>query len=344
MRLLVLGGTAFLGRAVARHAVAAGHDVTCAARGGSGGWPAGVRTVRVDRDDPAGLAPLAGEEFDALVDVARRPSHTRRAAAAFGDRVGHAVYVSTVSVYADDATPGQRAADAPLLDPAPPEVDDPAADPAAYGPCKVACELAYLGGFGAERTFVCRAGLIVGPQDETQRFTYWVQRLARGGEVLAPGAPDDAVQVIDVRDLAAWLVDGAARRLAGTYDGISAPMPRAELLARVAAGVGVSPELTWVPQEFLADHDVRPWAGPRSLPLWLPLPGYAGFLARDVSASLAAGLTIRDVADTARDTLAWVRDTGPPAAGQAGIDAEVEAAVLRAWHGRQDRRVARAFR
>src|SRR4051812_39065739 len=150
MRLLVLGGTAFLGRAVARHAVAAGHEVTCAARGRSGQPVNGAAFVQVDREDPGGLARLRGIHFDALVDVSSRPSHVRRAVAAFAGTVAHATYVSTGSVYADDATVAQRVADSPLVDPAPPDVDDPSADDyAAYGPCKRACEDAVLGGFGA---------------------------------------------------------------------------------------------------------------------------------------------------------------------------------------------------
>jgi 2'-hydroxyisoflavone reductase len=331
MRLLVLGGTVFLGRAVARQATAAGHEVVCAARGTGGALAEGVRFVRVDRDEPDGLAALDGESFDAVVDVARRPSHVRGAVAALAKRVGHWSFVSTCSVYADDATPGQRADTAPLLPPAPPEVDDATGE--AYGPCKVACELAVAEAVPADRLFVCRAGLIVGPEDRSGRFEYWVRRLDRGGEVLAPGDPADPVQFVDVRDLAAWLVHAAETGLSGPYDGIGDPMPRGEFLAGVAAGVGGDATLTWVPQDFLAKHDVRPWMGERALPLWLPLPEYAGFLTRDVSASLAAGLRTRPVADTARDTLGWIRvtsDTGAP--DPYGLKPDEEASVLRAWH------------
>jgi nucleoside-diphosphate-sugar epimerase len=337
MRLLVLGGTAFLGRTVARLATTAGHEVTCAARGVTGAPEAGVTFVPVDRDDPDGLAPLRGAEFDALVDVSSRPSHVRRAVAELAPRVGHAVYVSTGSVYADNGTPGQTVADSPVLAPAPPEVDDPRGnDMANYGPCKVACEQAVRDGFGADRTFVCRAGLIIGPEDRTNRFGYWVSRLARGGEVLAPGQPDDLVQYVDVRDLADWLVAGAADRLAGTYDGIGVPVSREHFLTHVAVGVGGPVELTWVDQAYLLAEGVQPWMGDRSLPLWLPLPEYAGFASRDVSASLAAGLRTRDVAETARDTLTWLRGL-PESPGDAGISPDDEAELLRKWHdGRRD--------
>jgi 2'-hydroxyisoflavone reductase len=339
MRLLVLGGTAFLGRAVARHAVAAGHEVTCAARGTSGRPADGAAFVEVDREDSGGLAPLAGSRFDALVDVSSRPSHVRRAVAAFAGMVAHATYVSTGSVYADDATAGQRVEGSPLVDPAPPDVDDPSADDyAAYGPCKRACEDAVLDGFGAG-AFICRPGLIVGPEDRSHRFGYWVDRLARGGEVLAPGAPDDPVQYVDVRDLAAWIVDAAEAGLAGVYDGIGAPVGREHVLTHAAAAVApAGTTLTWVDQDFLQAQGVRPWMGERSLPLWLPLPDFAGFMTRDVSASLAAGLHTREVAETARDTLAWLRtmpeaDRTTAPGRTAGLTADDEAALLAAWHG-----------
>ncbi|HET8661920.1 MAG TPA: NAD-dependent epimerase/dehydratase family protein [Micromonosporaceae bacterium] len=336
MRLLVLGGTAFLGRAVAETARTAGHDVTCAARGESGPPPEGVTFVRVDRDSPDGLAPLGNDTFDAVVDVSSRPSHVRRAVAALAGRTGHWTYVSTGSVYADRATPGQRAGSAPVLAAAPPEVDDPAADDyQAYGPCKVACEEAVRATVAPDRAFICRAGLIVGPGDDSGRFAYWVDRLARGGEVLVPGGPSDPVQWVDVRDLADWLVRAAERQLAGVYDGIGPPVPRLDFLQAVSRGVAADPQWTWVDQDFLSEHGVQPWMGPRSLPMWLPLPDYGGFMSRDVSASLAAGLASRDVADTARDTLAWLGSV-PSAdrAGWPGLAAQDEAALLAAWHAR----------
>jgi nucleoside-diphosphate-sugar epimerase len=330
MRLLVLGGTVFLGRAVARHAVAAGHDVTCAARGTGGSVADGARFIRVDRDATGGPDPLAGAEFDAVVDVARRPSHVRGALSALAGRVGHWAFVSTCSVYADNATPGQLAATAPLLPPAPPGADLDDAEPDGYGRNKVACERAVVEAVGEDRAFLCRAGLIVGPEDPSGRFEYWVRRVSRAGEVLAPGTPADPVQFVDVRDLAAWLVEAAAGGVVGTYDGIGAPMPRAEFLAGVAEGTGARPTLTWVDQDFLVEHGVQPWMGPRSLPLWLPLPAYAGFLTRDVGPALRAGLRTRPVAETARDTLAWLADQ-PDAVERCGLPAADEADLLRAW-------------
>lgn len=330
MRLLILGGTAFLGRALARQARAAGHDVTCLARGGTGAPVDRVRFLTADRDAPDGLSILDGERFDAVVDVTRRPSHARHAAGALAGRVGHWSYVSSISVYADFATPGQRADTAPLLPPAPPDVDDPVGNPAEhYGPCKVSCEQAVREAVGADRSFICRPGLIVGPEDPSGRFTYWVERLARGGRALAPGDPADPVQLIDVRDLAGWLIRAAEQGLAGSYDATSAPMPRGDCLAGVAAGAGAEPTLTWVDQAFLQAEEVPPWSGKGSVPLWVPLPEYAGFMTHDVAPALAAGLTTRPLAETAAATLAWLRDT--PEHRTTGLTEDEEAELLRRW-------------
>src|SRR5437868_11211453 len=219
MRLLILGGTQFLGRAIAGHARAMGHDVTCAARGVAGAAPDGVRFIRVDREDPNGLAPLAREAFDALVDVSRHPGQVRRAVRALKPRVAHWTFVSTVSVYADNATIGQRADTAQLKAPTAPEVEHSTEE--TYGAAKVACEQAV-----GDDAFICRAGLIVGPEDPTGRFTYWPTRLALGGEVLVGGSPGDAVQLIDVRDLAQWIVHAAQTGLKGVFDGIGPSFTR----------------------------------------------------------------------------------------------------------------------
>src|ERR1044072_1081954 len=230
MRLLILGGTQFLGRAIAAHALTAGHDVTCAARGIAGEGPAGARFFRVDRHEPEGLAPLAGEPFDAVVDVSRHPGQVRRAIAALKERIAHWTFVSTVSVYDDTRTPRQRADTAPLRPPTGPEIDRSTEE--IYGAAKVACEQAV-----GEDAFICRAGLIAGPEDPTGRFTYWPARLDRGGEVLAPGTPDDAMQLIDVRDLAQWIVHAAQTGLSGCFDGIGPSFARVEFLTGCARGV-----------------------------------------------------------------------------------------------------------
>jgi nucleoside-diphosphate-sugar epimerase len=177
--------------------------------------------------------------------------------------------------------------------------------------------------------FICRAGLIVGPEDPTGRFTYWPTRLRRGGEVLAPGTPDDAVQFIDVRDLAQWIVHAAQTGLTGCFDGIGPSTTRGQLLAECAEAVGASCTFTWIDRAFLEEHDIRRWSGPRSLPLWLPLPDYAGFATRDTSPARAAGLTVRPLAETARDTLAWAQAAGGRVTG---LTVDEERAALEAWH------------
>ena len=325
MKLLVLGGTKFLSRAVAAEAVARGHDVTCACRSVSGALPDGVEHLPWNRDDDAPAALTEGS-WDAVVDVARLPSHVRRAVDATPG--AHWVFVSTVNVYPDDDTPGTPAT-LRLREPLTEDVDG-ADDPDAYGRMKVACE--QLVTSGTSSSMVIRPGLISGPDDGTGRFTYWPWRLERGGEVLAPGSPDDAAQIIDVRDLASWIVDSAEQRRTGTYDGVGDLMEIRDLLAQAAQGVGFEGTFTWVDQEFLAAQGVQPWSGDDSIPLFLPRPEYDGMLAHDPSPSFDAGLRVRPVAETARDTLAWLRST--PDAARTGLSPEAEARVLEAWHAR----------
>lgn len=327
MRLLVLGGSMFLSRAVAAEALRRGHDVTCACRGVSGSVPEGCTHVTWDRSGSPGDPPaaLAGTPFDAVVDVARHPSYVRNAVAAWPG--AHWTFVSTINVYSDDTvlhgTPGSL----PLHDPVHTD-EDPLASPETYGAMKVSCEQTVLE--GAAAALVVRPGLIVGPGDPTGRFSYWPARLAEGGEAIAPGSPDDGVQVIDVRDLATWIVGAAEAGTTGVFDGTSHAMTRAEFLDGVAGGLDADVTFTWVPQEFLEEQEVQPWAGPRSLPVWLPLPDYAGLMTHDVSASYAAGLRTRPIGETARDTLAWLRAT--PDAVVAGIGRDDEAEVLALWH------------
>lgn len=325
MRVLVLGGTLFLSRAIAASAVARGHDVTCAARGVSGAEPQGADFVRLDREAPD-WSRLADRSWDIVVDVARYPSWVRAAVRALGDRTQSWLFVSSCSVYADHGTPGQGP-DAALLPPAGPHGDE--RDPEQYGESKVACEQIVAERFG-DTALLVRPGLVVGPGDPSGRFAYWPRRLAESATVLAPGEPDEPVQTVDVRDLARWLVDAAERRLAGVFNATGPPMTRIDMLAAVAAGVGTEPRLVWVPQEFLLAHGVEPWMGARSLPLWLPMPEYAGFMDRDVSAALEAGLVVRPLEATARDTLDWLQQD--PAAKVTGLTATEHRDLLHKWH------------
>lgn len=323
MRLLVLGGSVFLSRAVAADAAARGHEVVAANRGRSGPVPDGVRHAPLDRADPFPET-LAAEGFDAVVDVSRTPSHVRRAVAALPG--AHWVFVSTVNVYADDGDPGGPGIGR-LREPESDDVDG-ADRPEAYGAMKVACE--NLVREGASTSAVVRPGLIVGPGDPSGRFAYWPARLGRmpggGADVLAPGDPADPMQVIDVRDLAAWVVDLAERRTEGTFDAVGPVVPVGELLAAAARGVGAEPRWVWADDAALEAADVRPWSGERSLPLWLPRPEYAGMPAHDAGPAAEAGLASRPVEETARDTLAWLRAT--PDAHVTGLTAAEEADVV----------------
>lgn len=332
MRILVLGGTVFLSRAVVEIAVARGHDVVAACRGRSGSVPDGARHVAVDRAEDLPAA-LVAERFDAVVDVSRTPSHVRRAVAAWPD--AHWVFVSTINVYADDADPAGPGVGR-LREP---ELDDvdPSSGPDAYGAMKVACEQLVLDGVASAA--VVRPGLVVGPGDPSGRFSYWPARLGRSaeradpaagddGEVLAPGDPHDLVQLVDVRDLAAWVVDLAERRTIGTFDAVGPATPIGDVLAAVARACGVRPDWRWTDAGRLAGLDVRPWSGDRSLPLWLPRPEHSGMVAHDAGPALVAGLAPRPVEQTARDVLAWLRST--PDAPVTGLTAAEEAEALAA--------------
>lgn len=332
MRLLVLGGTVFLSRAVAAEGVRRGHEVVCAARGSSGSVPDGAALVRVDRDGgEAALEPLAGERFDAVVDVATMdPEWVRAALKALGGNAGHWTFVSSMSVYADHGIPGQSVATAKLLPEVPQRPAEPTAD--AYGGAKVASERAVSGLFDGP-AFLVRPGLIVGTGDPSGRFGYWPARLHRGGEVLVPAPLDASVQFVDVLDLASWIVDAAQERLDGTFDAVCPSLPFSEVLARVAAGVRApAHELVPAPPGWLQEREVQPWAGPRSLPLWAPGEEYAGFMAHDVSASVAAGLSIRPVEETAADALAneLALDGDPDRERKAGLTADEERELLAA--------------
>ncbi|MBM7517762.1 NAD-dependent epimerase/dehydratase family protein [Nocardioides nitrophenolicus] len=322
MRLLVLGGTQFLSRAVAAEAVRRGHDVVCANRGRSGTVPPGARTVRWDRDEapPPELADAG--PYDAVVDVARTPSHVRRALAAVPD--AHWVFVSTISVYADDADPAGPGASR-LKEPIPEDLD-PTASVESYGGMKVACERLVLE--AVPGAAVVRPGLIVGPGDPSGRFAYWARRSTATGAVLAPGDPRDLVQVIDVRDLAAWVVTLAEDRAGGTYDAVGPSQPIADLLTAALPDAA----LVWVDQDFLEAEGVEPWSGPDAVPLWLPRPAYDGMLAHDAGPALAAGLRPRPVEATTRDTRAWL--DADPAARITGITIEREADLLARWGAR----------
>ncbi|GAA3008325.1 NAD-dependent epimerase/dehydratase family protein [Actinokineospora diospyrosa] len=329
MRILVLGGTRFLGHTVAAEAVRRGHEVVCAARGTAGEVPAGARLVKVDRDREDGLAALAGERFDAVVDVATISYEwVRRALDAFGDQVGHWTFVSSISAYANPGLPSTGVGD-PLLPPKAVHGTREAMreDPDLYGSVKVASEHAVTAAVGA-KALIVRAGLITGPGDEFDRFGYWPQRLVRGGRVLIPDV-DHEIQYIDVRDLAAWVVDAAEQGTTGIFDGIGPATPLPALLTAIADTLGANVEFVRVGEEELLERGIAPWAGPRSLPLWLPESHkYMG--ARDAGPALAAGLTPRSLADAIAGALDHERNLGIDRERKAGLTLEDEAEVVAA--------------
>ena len=321
MRILVLGGTMFLSRAVAADAVARGHDVTCAARGESGSVPDGANHVVLDRESPD-WSGLDGP-WDAVVDVARTPSWVRSALDHLAD--AHWTFVSTISVYADHATPGGTPETLPLLPPLTEDVEQDSAEK--YGSSKVACEQDVQA--RARAALIVRPGLIIGPGDPSGRFTYWPERLAQGGDVLAPESPDRDTQAIDVRDLAAWIVTGAEQGLTGVYDASGAVQRLGDLVDQVSEAVGGDATVVWAPADFLLEREVSYWSGPRSLPLWLPEDA-RGMTSHDVSAAFEAGLTTRPIGETAADTLAWLRDT--PDAHRTGLSRAEEQDLLDDWY------------
>lgn len=327
MKLLVLGGTVFLGRHLVDAARDRGHEVTLFNRGRSNPdlFP-DVERLTGDRD--GGLDALRGRRWDAVVDPSGYvPRVVRQSVELLGDS-GTYVFVSTGSVYPLQSQ--DRSEDGPVE-----RLEDPATEEvmAHYGGLKALCEEVVTGAFG-DRALVVRSGLIVGPFDPTGRFTYWALRLARGGEVLGPGAPDREVQFVDARDQAAWILDMAEAGRGGTFNvaGPGRPLTFGELLSRAAGPV------RWVPDQFLLDEGVQPYT---EMPLWVPES--AGRLNMPIDRALAAGLRHRDVDETIRDTRAWAEsasgaagqvDAGGRARRPTAMTPDREAELLERWRAR----------
>ncbi len=320
MRILVLGGTRFVGRAIVDAALGRGDTVTLFNRGTTNpGLFPGVQTVTGDRT--ADLSALGGREWDAVIDVAcYNPAVARLSAEALADRAGRYVFVSTVSVYASQGTRQAQLEDAPVA-----ELRPGTEFPENYGPNKALCERVIQQVYG-DRALIGRPGLITGPHDPTDRVPYWPRRIARGGRVLAPGDPADLVQFIDVRDLAGWLADGCHAGRGGVYNLTGTPLPFGTMLDLCKAATYSDAELTWIPTERLVAAGVDPGMG---IPLWIGEPGYEAFNDVDNSRAVAAGLVCRPVTETIRDTLAWDLARGGPPPGGEGLSAAEEERLLR---------------
>ena len=294
MRVLVLGGTRFLGRALVESLLERNYEPTLFNRGLTEPelFP-DVEKLRGDRSSD--LSALEGREWDAVLDVAAYlPADVRRSTDALRD-CGRYVFVSSISVYADMSVPPEEGAEVLSLEPG--QEDDESEE--TYGGRKAAGEQIVVEAFG-DSALVVRPGLIVGPHDPTGRFTYWPHRVARGGEVLAPGSPDDLVQFIDVRDLAGWTVKATAKGLGGTFNATGEPMRFGDLLEECRAVTGSDATFTWISSEQLLAEQVGPWM---ELPLWLPLSDYAGMQQASIERARNGGLASRPLADTIRGTL-----------------------------------------
>jgi 2'-hydroxyisoflavone reductase len=328
MRLLVLGGTKFLGRAVVEAAFARGDEVTLFNRGRTNPelFPE-VEKLRGDRD--ADLSALEGRTWDAVIDPSGYvPRVVRASTELLRGSVGHYLFVSSASVYDEPYVPGfdETAPTVALEDPASEEIERD------YGALKAACEEVVREVFPDAHTNV-RSGLIVGRHDPTGRFTYWPQRGSVAGDALVPAPPERLVQFIDVRDLASWMLAACERGLSGTFNVTGEPVSFSALLG--ACGIA---EPVWVDEQFLLEQGVEPWS---EVPLWLP-GADADFLEMSVAKAVGAGLQFRPLEETVGDTLAWARSAGAELVtstqrGAAGLDPAREAELLETWAATQFR-------
>jgi 2'-hydroxyisoflavone reductase len=332
LRILILGGTGFIGPHEVRYAIARGHKVTLFNRGKTN--PAlfpEVQNLQGDRSTGDYQA-LKGGQWDAVVDNPTTiPRWVRQAATALKGRAKQYVFISTISVYAKNDTPDADESAAVLVAP------EPESEEARkyYGPLKALSEQEAEKAFRGNATII-RPGLIVGPGDPSDRFTYWPARLAKGGEVLAPGEPTDPVQIIDARDLAEFTIRVCEDHATGVYNctGPRSKLTMAEMLGGVRSVMSSDAYLTWVDAAFLGKQNVGPWI---DMPVWVPPTGEtAGFARRNIGRALSKGLTFRTLASTARDTLDFYQAEPEErrAKPRAGLAPEREQAVLAAWHAR----------
>lgn len=323
MRLLVLGGTRFVGRAVVSEALARGWHVTAVHRGVTGSAPAGVEVVHADRTDRRALAAALGAAtWDVVADLwAGPPAVAQASAGLLAGRAGRFGYVSSVSVYVWGAHVDESS---PVV------AGDPGATDADYAAAKRGAELAVQAAF--PDAVLARAGLILGPHEDIGRLPWWLERIARGGPVVAPGRPDRPLQYVDARDLAIWLLDALAGDLVGPVDVISRSghATMGQLLAACVAVTGSDAQLIWTDEATLARAGAEPWT---HLPCWVPEAGeFAGFLEGDTTLAAATGLVCRPVLETVAETWTWLRAAGRPPQrpdrSVHGLPPDIEVALL----------------
>ncbi len=339
LRILILGGTGFIGPHQVRYAVSRGHHVTLFNRGRTNpGLFKGTKGIEERIGDraprPGNYDALKTGEWDVVIDnPTTRPRWVREAAAAVKGRAGQYVFISTISAYAAHDTPGADEA-AALATTTTPEVEDGPAYPPLYGPLKALAEQEAQKAFPGRATII-RPGLVVGVGDTTDRFTYWPVRIAKGGDVLAPPA-DHPVQIIDARDLSEWVVRCCEQRVYGVFNaaGPASRFTVRQMLEGTRAALAASASFTYVSSAFLAAQKVMPWS---DLPVWVPPDGdMAGITQRSISKALAAGLTFRPFAETVQETMAFYQQQSEARKAQlrAGLAADREAALLAAWKAR----------
>ncbi|MBI1798522.1 MAG: NAD-dependent epimerase/dehydratase family protein [Candidatus Eisenbacteria bacterium] len=333
MNVLILGGTRFLGRALAEAALERGHRVTLFHRGQTGARLL-PECERILGDRGSDLDRLGALTFDAVFDTCGFvPRVVRAAAVRLADSASHYAFISSISAYAEPLAIG-AGEDAPLATLADPSREDVTGE--TYGALKALCEREISAAFG-NRALIARAGLLVGPNDTTDRFPYWVKRLARGGDVMVPDAPLQPLQLIDVRDAAAWLVRMAEARAGGTYNltGPARALSLGEFFGACRAALGSDARFVPVSESFLRERRVEPWS---ELPLWTG--GGDGFLSVAIDRALASGLALRSLDATVLDTFAWSRGRGEPFAATAAtpqpnsLSIERECELLEAWAAR----------